>query len=176
MEYVSDSLILKNSITIPKDNNYRGTKVYDSIVKALEKLKEIINSSVEKIVHKEEQSTVELILNIKKSFESIENILIKEPIYEEEYFSFASIKDMAFYILDDTSLHAHVHMITDLIRSFFNAIQFKKGTVEEYKREYGAFSSLLSDYEEKFYTEIYQPSEHYDEETLGKITNSLLNL
>ena len=125
MEYVSDSLILKNSITIPKDNNYRGTKVYDSIVKALEKLKEKINSNVEKIVHKEEQTTVELISDIKKSFESIENILIKEPIYEEEYFSFASIKDMAFYILDDASLHEHVNMITDLILAFFKVIQFK---------------------------------------------------
>ncbi len=176
MEYINNSLILKNSISSPKYNNYQETKVYDSIVYALEKLKEFINSNVEKIVHKDDQSIDELILDIKKSFESIEDILLNEPIYENEFFSFSSIKDMAFYILDDYSLLNHISMIKELVHDFFKVIHFKKEDLDKYEKQFDDFNSSLSSYEEKFYTEIYTPSEHYDEETLAKITNSLLNL
>lgn len=49
-------------------------------------------------------------------------------------------------------------------------------TDDEYKIKYDKFTSDLMDMEQKFFTKIYNPSENYDEETLSKITNSLLDL
>lgn len=164
------------SIIIQSDYISQGAKFYDSFVNALKELKEIISSKVEKIVHNEEKSSTQLVLDIKESFESIEDILAKSPLYEDEYFTFSSIKDMSFYILDDKSLYAHLEMILDLITNFIDIIQIKKSNSRDYVEKQEEFSLFLSKYEQKFYTEISKPSEYYDERTLGEITNSLLDL
>ena len=82
---------------------------------------------------------------------------------------------MAFYILDNKSLLNHISMIRSLLNSFYNLVQFKKDSSnEEYEKKYEEFSSVLVDAEQYFYTEIYEPSENYNEETLSEISNSLL--
>ena len=66
-------------------------------------------------------------------------------------------------------------MIRCLLNSFYNLVQFRKGSSnEEYEQKYEEFSSQLVDIEQSFYTEIYEPSENYNEETLSEISNSLL--
>lgn len=51
-----------------------------------------------------------------------------------------------------------------------------KNFLEEYAEKQEEFSLFLAKYEQKFYTEICEPSEYYDEKTLSGITNSLLDL
>lgn len=177
MEIVNNSYLPRNSFSVQSDYISQGSKFYDSFVNALKKLKETISSNVKKIVvHEEEQSSTNHVLNIKESFESIEDILGKSPLYEDEYFTFSSIKDMAFYLLDDEALYVHLDMILVLISGFIDLVQIKKANFNEYVEKQKEFDLLLSKYEQKFYTEICEPSEYYDEETLSNITNSLLNL
>ena len=66
-------------------------------------------------------------------------------------------------------------MIRNLLNSFYDLVQFKKDSSnEEYEQKYEEFSFGLVDTEQYFYTEIYEPSENYNEETLSEISNSLL--
>ena len=77
--------------------------------------------------------------------------------------------------LDNKSLLHHIALIKSLLNSFYNLIQFKKDSSnEEYELKYEEFSSQLVDIEQSFYTEIYEPGENYNEETLSEISNSLL--
>ena len=132
-------------------------------------LKEKIYSNVENIIFQKDEPTLnELIENIKDSFNNTENILSNLDFFKDEYYDFASIKDMAFYILDNKSLLRHISMIRSLLNSFYGLVQFKKDSSnEEYEQKYEKFSSELVDTEQSFYTEIY-------EETLSEISNSLL--
>jgi hypothetical protein len=150
--------------------------VYDSFINAINELKEKIYSNVENILVQNNQPALdELIENIKDSFDNIKNILSNLDFFEDEYYDFSSIKDMAFYILGNKSLLHHLSMIKGLLNSFYNLVQFKKDSSnEEYEQKYGEFSSELVDIEQSFYTEIYEPSENYNEETLSEISNSLL--
>ena len=45
---------------------------------------------------------------------------------------------------------------------------------EEYELKYEEFSLRLMDVEQFFYTEICEPSEHYNEKALSEILNGLL--
>ena len=165
----------KNNYII--NNEYsRSKNIYDSFINAIKELKEKIYSNVENIiVQKDEPSLDELIGNIKDSFNNTENILSNLDVFKDEYYDFSSIKDMAFYILDNKSLLRHISMIRNLLNSFYGLVQFKKDSSnEEYEQKYEEFSSLLVDTEQFFYTEIYGPSENYNEETLSEISNSLL--
>ena len=53
-------------------------------------------------------------------------------------------------------------------------LSLKDSSNEEYELKYEEFSSQLVDTEQSFFTEIYEPSENYNEETLSEISNSLL--
>lgn len=139
-------------------------------------MKEKIYSNVENIlVQNNEPSLDELIENIKYSFNNTENILSNLDFFKDEYYDFSSIKDMAFYILDNKSLLHHISIVKGLLNSFYNLVQFKKdSSIEEYEQKYDEFSSELIDVEQFFYTEIYGPNEKYNEEALSEISNSLL--
>ena len=160
------------------NNGYasKSRNIYDSFINAIKELKERIYSNVEDIiVQKDEPSLDELIGNIKDSFDNTENILSNLDFFKDEYYDFSSIKDMVFYILDNKSLLHHISMIRSLLNSFYNLVQFKKDSSnEEYELKYEEFSSKLVDTEQFFYTEIYKPSENYNEQVLSEISNSLL--
>lgn len=95
--------------------------------------------------------------------------------FKDEYYDFFSIKDIIFYILDNKTLLNNISLFKDLINSFYNLVLSKKDfSNEEYDLKYSEFSSQLVDVEQSFYTEIYEPSENYNEETLSEISNSLL--
>ena len=174
MRNMTNSMIINNSISVQSDYISQGSRIYDSFINSLEKLKEMISSKLKKILSSEED--LELVLDIKESFESIEEILSKDPFYEEEYYAFFSIKIMSFYLLEDKSLYHFLDMILDLINGFIGLIRFKNGNSEEYLEKQEEFALFLSKYEQKFYTKICEPSEYYDEGTLSMITNSLLDL
>ena len=176
MEYVTGNYLSKDPIATPANYISKDLNIYDSFINTLKKLKEFIYSNVNRVVNQNEQDSEQIVLEIKDSFESIENILDKLPFYDDEYYYFSSIKDMAFYILEDKSLHSHLTIISPLINLFYDLIQIKKSDLKEYPDKQKEFTLLLSKHEQKFYTEICKPSEHYNEETLGKITNSLLNI
>lgn len=177
MEYVrNNNNIIKNPINCQENYLCQGINLYNSTVNALKKVVKKVYSEVEAIFNKEETNISVLISGIKKDFESIENILGKSPLYEYEYIKFSSIKDIAFYLLDD-SLFSYLYMVIELMDSFYEIIQVKKDkNIEDYELKQEEFSLLLFKHEQKFYTEICKPSEHYNEETLGKITNYLLDL
>ena len=159
------------------NNEYsKSRNIYDSFINAIKELKERIYSNVENIiVQKDEPSLDVLIANIKDSFNNTENILSNLDFFKDEYYDFSSIKDMAFYILNNKSLLYHISIIRCLLNSFYDLVQFKKYySNEEYKQKYEVFSSKLVDVEQSFYTEIYESSENYNEESLSEISNSLL--
>ena len=161
--------------TINNGYAYNPRNVYDSFINAFRELAEKIYSSVENIlIQNNEPSLDELIENLKVSFNDAENILSNLDFFEDEYY-FSSIKDMAFYILNDKSLLHNISIVKGLLDSFYNLVQFKKdASNEEYELKYDEFSSELIDAEQFFYTEIYEPSKKYDEEALSDISNSLL--
>ena len=155
-------------------NNGYVSNIYDSFINALKELKEKIYSNVENIIN-DKPSLDELIENLKDSFNASEDILSRLDFFKDEYYDFSSIKDMIFYILDNKTLLNNISMFKDLINSFYNLVQSKKDSSNnEYDLKYEEFSSQLVDVEQSFYTEIYEPSENYNEETLSKISNSLL--
>lgn len=166
----------KNVYIINNDYVSKSMNIYDSFINAIKELKEKIYSNVENIiVQNNGPSLDELIENIKYSFNNAENILSNLDFFEDEYYDFSSIKDMAFYILDNKSLLHHISIVKGLLNSFYNLVQFKKNSSsEEYKQKYDEFSSELIDVEQSFYTEIYEPNEKYNEEALSEISNSLL--
>ena len=154
---------------------FSNEKVYDSFINALKELKEKIYSNVEKIIIQNYQLSDDLIENLKDSFNTTENILSNLDFFEDEYYDFSSIKDMVFYILDNKSLLNNLSFFTDLLNSFYNLIEFKKdASNEEYELKYEEFSSQLVDFEQLFYTGIYEPSKKYSEKTLSEISNSLI--
>ena len=156
--------------------DYNIANVYDSFINAFRELKERIYSNIENIlIQKTEPSLDEVILNLKNSFNDCEDILSGIDFLKEEYYEFSSIKDMAFYILDDKSLLPNITIIKDLLNSFYNLIQLKKEFCdEEYELKYDEFSDQLIDAEQFFFTEIYTPSENYDEDLLSELSNLLL--
>lgn len=126
-------------------------------------------------IQNNESSLDELIDNLKDSFNDAENIISNLDFFEDEHYDFSSIKDMAFYILDNKSLLHNISIIKALLDSFFDLVQFKKdASSEEYKLKYNEFSCDLIDAEQIFYTGIYEASEMYNEEALSEISNSLL--
>ena len=155
-------------------NNGYVSNIYDSFINALKELKEKIYSNVENIIN-DKPYLDELIENLKDSFNASEDILSHLDFFKDEYYNFSSIKDMVFYILDNKTLLNNISMFKDLINSFYNLVQSKKDSSnDEYDLKYEEFSSQLVDVEQSFYTEIYEPSENYNEETLSEISNSLL--
>ena len=155
-------------------NNGYVSNIYDSFINALKELKEKIYSNVENIIN-DKPSLNELIENLKDSFNASEDILSHLDFFKDEYYDFSSIKDMVFYILDNKTLLNNISMFKDLINSFYNLVLSKKDSSnDEYGLKYEEFSSQLVDVEQSFYTEIYEPSENYNEETLSEISNSLL--
>ena len=155
-------------------NNGYVSNIYDSFINALKELKEKIYSNVENIIN-DKPYLDELIENLKDSFNASEDILSHLDFFKDEYYDFSSIKDMVFYILDNKTLLNNISMFKDLINSFYNLVQSKKDSSnDEYDLKYEEFSSQLVDVEQSFYTEIYEPSENYNEETLSEISNSLL--
>ena len=162
--------------TISNGYTNNPSNVYDSFINAFRELAKKIYSNVESIlIQNNEPSLDELIENLKDSFNDAENILSNLDFFEDEYYDFSSIKDMAFYILDNKSLLHNISIVKGLLNSFYNLVQSKKNaSCDEYKLKYDAFSSDLIDVEQLFYTEIYEPSEKYNEEALSEISNSLL--
>ena len=110
--------------------------------------------------------------------EMLREVMLIKPEYEDEYFFYDSVKDMALYILDDVNLlHQHKDFITDIVLLFRERIRFKEElSSKDYARKVEEFDLKLMDYEQFFYTKICTPSENYDEEVLSKITNALLDL
>lgn len=159
------------------NNQYRlkSDNIYDSFIKAIKELTERIYSNVENIItHNNEPSSDELIETIKDSFVDTENILSQLNVFEEEYYDFSSIKDMTFYILDN-ELFNQISMIRSLLKSFYTLVQIKKdASDEEYEEKYEEFSSKLINAEQSFYTEIYEPTENYNEKVLSEMSNSLI--
>lgn len=165
----------KNNYFINTEYVSKSRNIYDSFINAIKELKEKIYSNVEIIVQNTGPSLDELIGNIKDSFNNTEYILSNLEFFEDEYYDFSSIKDMAFYILDDKSLLRHISIIRNLLNSFYDLVQFKKDSAnDEYEQRYEEFSCELIDVEQSFYTKIYQPSENCNEEALSEISNSLL--
>ena len=111
---------------------------------------------------------------VKKLFEDIDRMLIKLIPCSEEYYDFLSIEDMVFYILDGGFIE-YISLFKDLLSSFFEIISFKLISSMDYQLKYEEFSSDLVDVEQFFYTEIYDPSDDYNEETLVEISNLILN-
>lgn len=151
-------------------------KIIDSFINALKEVKKTIYLNVEKIIHKE-TSLDDLILNLKYSFNTTDDLLSKLDFLEEEYYDFSSIKDMLLYILEDTSLLYHISLFKELLGSFYNLVLSKiELSDEDYEKRYDEFSSKLIDIEQIFYTKICKPSVNYDEEILSEISNSIFNL
>ena len=156
-------------------SNESVSNIYDSFINALNELKEKIYSNVENIIQNNKPSLEDFIENLKDSFNTSEEILSHLDFFEDERYDFSSIKDMVFYILDNKTLLNNISMFKDLINSFYNLIQSKKDSSnEEYGLKYDKFSLQLVDVEQSFYTQIYEPGENYNEETLSEISNSLL--
>lgn len=166
----------QNNYSMSLRLEYSSFPVSNSIKKAVEKLKKVFSDAVNKIISNE-SSIDELIIEIKDSCDLMENILEKfVEIYEDEYFYFTSIKSMLFYILDNNELF-YLPYIKYLFLSFNDLIQSKFiSSSDEYKIKQNKFDFELDKFEQKFYTEICKHSEHYNEEVLSSITNSLLDL
>ena len=147
--------------------DYNTTNVYDSF----REVTEMIYSDIEKIQIQKSEPSLDLIWNLKNSFNEGVNILSHLDFLKEQYYDFSSIKDMAFYILEEKSLLPYLSIIKDLVNSFYNTIQLKKEFCDV---EYDEFSDYLIDAEQFFFTELYTPSENYDEELLCEISNLLL--
>ena len=158
-------------------SNESVSNIYDSFINALNELKEKIYSNVENIIQNNKPSLEDFIENLKDSFNTSEEILSHLDFFEDERYDFSSIKDMVFYILDNKTLLNNISMFKDLINSFYNLIQSKKDSSnEEYGLKYDKFSLQLVDVEQSFYTQIYEPGENYNEETLSEISNSLIKI
>ena len=152
---------------------YNPRNVYDSFINAFRELKEKIYLNVENILIQKNNASLDMLIeDLKDTFNDAENILSNlVDFFEDEYYDFSSIKDMAFYILDNKSLLHNISIIKGLLNSFYNLIQFKKNSSNsEYELKYDDFSSKLMDVEQFFYTKIYEPSEKYNEEILSEIS------
>ena len=171
MEYVTQTKSISFKLEYP------SLPVSNSIKKAFEKIKKVVYDSVNKIISNE-SFIDELIIEIKDYCNSMENILEKFiEIFEEEYYYFTSIKSMLFYILDNKEELVHLTDVENLYSSFCNLIQSKyTSSSGEYKIKQNKFDLEMDNFEQKFYTEIYKPSENYNEAVLSSITNSLLDL
>lgn len=95
--------------------------------------------------------------------------------FEEEYYDYCDIQEMANYILKNNKLinKDNLSFINEIFNSFCDILKCKYS--EGYLEKYNNFSSKLIDWQQYFFTEIYTPSECYDEEALSKITNLLLD-
>ncbi len=170
MEYEQ---ISSNITSYPLD--YR--KIYEKLISLLEELKEKIYAGTINAMSKKNKNHINrLISELKESFEKLDKTLSQLENYKKEYLRFLSIKRMAFYILEDSTLFEHIVSIEKLFNSFCNIAYLKNAaTDEEYEKYYKEFEKELLNFEQFFYTEVCKPSESYNEETLSSITNSLLN-
>lgn len=166
--------VVNNSILAQGDCIVKGPQI-DPFIADLQGLNEMISSLIQKIIRGTDEN-LNLANDVKEYFESFKKILKKDSFYEDEYYTFYSIKIMADYLLDDESLHHYLDMVIDLISELIMLIQSKKGNSKDYPAKKEEYNLFFMKYEQRFYTTIYEPSEHYDEETLSKIMTGLLDL
>ncbi len=165
----------KSSILIEKGYCIETKQIKKYFLKSLQELKRRIIENFNKLsYYKNKSNSDELINNLKNLFSSIEVVLGQIEEYENEFHNYCRIEIMSIYILEHDYLsNDNLKFIKEMLNSFYDIINLKSN-FKDYNHAYDKFTSELIKWEQYFYTEIYIPSDNYDEENLSKITNGLL--
>lgn len=178
--YVNHSV--QSKYPVKSEDYYNKINSYKTIIKEnIIKFKEYIQKKVNVFadqdnVQVENKPSMRDIFNeLINHFNNFGILLNRLENFEEEYSDYLDIQDMSIYILRNDKLinMENLRFIENMLSSFINILECKNN--EGYAEKYDDFSSRLIDYQQHFFTNIYTRSECYDEESLSKITNLLLN-
>ena len=133
------------------------------IKETLNILKEAFNKIKEKFIEIKSRHEINKFKKevkiIKSLMEDILDFLKENPLFDNEFYDFYSIKIICDYIFEDIRMfHSLENFILRLLRNFKKLIFYKleyKGENYNYKLKYARFKNFLEDQEEIFYTEIY---------------------
>ena len=152
--------------------------LFDSLSDSLSKIKEKIQDFTESIFHNRkdfENQKDDLINTVINGYLSIEDLLRQIPFFKDEYYDFTSIRFMSSYILLN-ELSDNYQLVIDMFDEFSILINSKiKMKPESYETIYDEFFFKLDEYEHRFYTEIYEKSDSFNEKVLAEISYTLLN-
>lgn len=153
--------------------------IKESIHHLFELLKEFVEDKIPKISYKKKEKTLEVLIDeVKNSFEELDEEFISLEEYENEYMYFQDISLFFSYMVNNNILTLeNIELIYKMVNLFSNLIHLKvNGTEKEYDNYLIDFIINFDDCEDKFYNEIYKPSENYNEKALSEILANLLNM
>ena len=108
---------------------------------------------------------------IRNSMDEITEILAPIESLKDEFSDFLSIKIMIVYLLDNLKLFLkNISFVDNLLLNFFELINKKLQSDNEYVNYYNAFSTFLENQKVIFYLEIFHYSGEYEKGIL-KINN-----
>lgn len=152
------------------------------LVSCIDLTKHYSTKSSENVKFREEDD----INNFKKNLEthlyhvnSFINILYQIKLFNDEFHKGCSIKNISEYLLNNNQLFLkHANFLLDLIDKFLMLCKYKSMNISKFsdskiRKEYNRLSVDFRKFEMYFYTDIYQPSENYDEEFLENMSNLL---
>jgi hypothetical protein len=106
--------------------------------------------------------------NLLNTMNDIANILSEDPLFkEDEFYDFMHIQRITEHILK-TKKRENMGLVYDLITNFIDIYELKTNSIEEYDNSYKQFKIFLLESREKFYTQIYTPTNKH-KQTINKL-------
>ncbi|WP_415953834.1 hypothetical protein [Methanobrevibacter woesei] len=159
-----------------KFNSYK-TLIKENIIKFKEYIQKKVNVFTDQYIVQVENkpSTRDIFNELINHFNNFGILLNRLENFEEECSDYWDIQNMSIYILRNDKLINvdNLLFIENMLSSFIDILECKNN--EDYAEKYDNFSFMLIDYQQHFFTNIYTRSECYDEDSLSKITNLLLD-
>ncbi|MBQ9161463.1 MAG: hypothetical protein IJ122_09125 [Methanobrevibacter sp.] len=155
------------------ENFYALNTIYERIQNVFENIKPQKDMSIDDVVKLYAHDEIFLmdLKTIRNSMDEITEILAPIESLKDEFSDFLSIKIMIVYLLDNLKLFLkNISFVDNLLLNFFELINKKLQSDNEYVNYYNAFSTFLENQKEIFYLEIFHYSGEYEKGIL-KINN-----
>ena len=102
---------------------------------------------------------------------------LKREGYDDQCYQYMAICEMYFGLMDrPDELIAHKDFFTKLFNAFDELFYIRVNCPQEYEEKLAEYEDNFMEVHKYYYTEVYIPSHHYDEEVLGKIMNGIFKV
>ena len=102
---------------------------------------------------------------------------LKREGYDDQCYQYMEICRMYYCLMDrPDELIAHKDFFTKLFNDFDELLYTRGNCPQEYEDKLAEYQNNFRKVRRYYYTEVYIPSLHYNEEVLGKIMNGILRV
>ena len=97
--------------------------------------------------------------------------------YDDQCYQYMAICEMYYFLIDrPDELIAHKDFFTKLFNDFDELFYTRINCPQDYEEKLAEYKINFRKVRRYYYTKVYIPSPHYDEEVLGKIMNGIFKI